>query len=268
MNTVPRKRMAGLNRTAWNAVASDWEKRVNTAIKPSYWNNGRSTLYPFEPKLLGPVRGKKLLHLMCGAGEDSVSWAKLGARVTGIDGAENRLAFARKRAEGAGVRIDFQRADTMKLPFKASSFDRVFAARGITCWIPDMAKWAKEISRALKPGGKFLLVDGHPLTCIFEPRDNRTLYVRDDYFMNQPQRYGGWWFKVSKTGLPEKVEASWRISDLVNSFHRAGMALEFMDELPVNPGKRGVAGYDQPRWRGFIPHSIVLLWRKQGNGKQ
>ena len=262
MRAVSRFHMASLNRAAWNEVAADWEKSVNSAIKPSYWKNGGTTLYPFEPKLLGPVRGKKLLHLMCGAGEDSVSWARLGAKVTGIDGAEKRLEYARQRAEGAGVKIAFQRADTMKLPFKPSSFDRVFAARGITCWIPDMAGWARGIARVLKPGGKFLLVDGHPLTCIFELRKNRELYVRDDYFNNRPQKYGGWWIKMEKPLSREKSEATWRICDLVNSFRRAGLALEFMEESPLNPGKKGVAGYDQPGWKGYLPHSIVMLWKK------
>jgi SAM-dependent methyltransferase len=260
--------MAALNRAAWNEVAADWEKSVNYTITPSYWNNGRTTLYPFEPKLLGPVRGKKLLHLMCGAGEDSVSWAKLGAKVTGIDGAEKRLEFAAKRAAGAGVIISFQRADTMKLPFKASSFDRVFAARGITCWIPDLERWAKGIVRVLKPGGKFLLVDGHPLTCIFELGKNRELYARDDYFDNRPHKYGGWWIGMEKPLKRKKAESNWRICDLVNAFHRAGLALEFMEESPLNPGKKGVAGYDRPGWKGYLPHSIVLLWRKPGKGNR
>jgi len=264
MAFVPRGKMAFHNRAAWNEVAADWERRVNVAIKPAYWKNGKTTLHPFEPKLLGPVRGIKLLHLMCGAGEDSVSWAKLGARVTGIDGAEKRLEFARLRAVGAKVGIDFRRADTMKLPFPPSSFDRVFAARGITCWIPDMVKWARGIARVLKPGGKFLLVDGHPLTCIFDLQEKRRVFVRDDYFMNRPQRYGGWWFKVGLPHPREKVEVTWRICDLINGFHRAGLALEFMDESPLNPGKRGVAGYDRPRWKGYLPHSIVMLWKKPG----
>jgi len=261
MKTIPRKRIAAINRSAWNEVAADWEKRVNTSIKPSYWKNGRTTLYPFEPKLLGPVRGRSLLHLMCGAGEDSVSWAKLGARVTGIDGAEKRLEFAGKRAEGSGVPIKFIRADTMRLPFKPSSFDRAFAGRGITCWIPDMGRWAREIARILRPGGKFLLVDGHPLTGIFDLEKNRRLFAHYDYFMNRPEKMGGWWFKTGNPHPREKVEVTWRICDIINSFQAAGMALEFMDELPMNPGKKGVAGYDRPLWKGRIPHSIVLLWK-------
>jgi len=263
MRYVSRRRMAAMNRTAWNEIAADWEKRgKDVAIDPAFFRRGGSTLYPFEPGLLGPVRGKRLLHLLCGAGEDSISWARLGARVTGIDISEKRLEFARRRARDAGAEVNFIRADTMRLPFRPGSFDRVFAARGILCWIPDVQRWMRGIARVMRPGGRFLLVDDHPLTAIFDMKGNRRLFVSGNYFQRRPEAAGGWWFKVGIKRPKFKAEVTWRISDVVNAVVRSGLRMERMEELPLTAGKVDVFRVYSVRWHGRIPHDLVLLCRK------
>jgi len=153
-----------LNRALWDVRA---RIHGSTATDRFYdvesFLNGRQTLYTLERELAGDVGGKDLLHLQCHFGMDTLNWARMGARVTGVDFSPVALERARLLAAQAGLAAAFVEADTQRLPSNlANGFDLVVATYGVLCWIADVDAWMRGAAMALKPGGSLVLVDMHP----------------------------------------------------------------------------------------------------------
>ncbi|MER5415390.1 MULTISPECIES: class I SAM-dependent methyltransferase [Streptomyces] len=124
---------------------------------------GRQTLRALERDLAGEVAGRDLLHLQCHFGMDTLNWARLGARVTGVDFSPIAIERARLLAARTGLPATFVEADTQRLPSTlAGRFDLVVATYGILCWIGDLDAWMGGAASALRPGGSLVLVDLHP----------------------------------------------------------------------------------------------------------
>ena len=130
-----------LNREAWN-------KRTKVHLESSFYDQeaflkGASSLNPIELELLGDVRGKSILHLQCHFGQDSISLARLGAKVTGVDLSDQSIAEARKLSEQCHVDVHFIESDVLELNGKLDGqFDVVFTSYGTIGWLPDLEKWA------------------------------------------------------------------------------------------------------------------------------
>ncbi|MFI7405681.1 class I SAM-dependent methyltransferase [Streptomyces sp. NPDC049541] len=143
---------------------------------------GGQTLRGIERELAGDVAGKDLLHLQCHFGMDTLNWARLGARVTGVDFSSKAIARARTLAEQAGVAAEFVEADTQRLPDAlAGRYDLVVATYGVLSWIGDLGAWMGGAATALRPGGRLVLVDLHP---VFQ-----TVLTFDPFVADWP--YGG-----------------------------------------------------------------------------
>jgi len=168
------------NRRAWNEIAD-----VRQATQPSaeFFRQGGSTLDPRELQAVSDIRGKKLLHLQCATGEDTLSWTVAGADATGIDISERQIVLAQQKAVEASLSTHFVAADIYALPseLQVSSFDYVYTGRGVLVWLPDLTAWGQIIAAALKPKGPFVLFDEHPIaTCLSSNRGK--LEVESDYF--------------------------------------------------------------------------------------
>ncbi|HLF07292.1 MAG TPA: class I SAM-dependent methyltransferase, partial [Thermoplasmata archaeon] len=132
------------NRQFW-----DWQTTEN--VKADRYEVGRlrrggSTLHGLEMREVGPVKGKRLLHLQCNVGVDSISWARRGARVTAVDFSAPALEFGRKLAAELEVGLEFVESDVYSLPGRlrrAGKFDIVFTSYGVLWWLPDLRRWAK-----------------------------------------------------------------------------------------------------------------------------
>lgn len=139
------------NRLSWNAATR--AHNSHKADQAAFFRNGGSTLYPEELQLLGHLDGLRLLHLQCNAGQDSLSLARLGARVTGVDIADSAIDFARQLSRDSGIAADFQRDDILRwLPVAATRgerFERVFASYGTLVWLSDLKRWADGIAQVL-----------------------------------------------------------------------------------------------------------------------
>ena len=126
---------------------------------------------------VGEVAGLDVLHLQCHIGFDSISLARRGARVTGADFSPASLAKARDLAARAGVEVEFVEADATALPRELHGrFDLVYATMGVICWIEDLGAWMRSVHAALRPGGRLVLVEIHPLYNMIgarEPLDAR-----------------------------------------------------------------------------------------------
>jgi SAM-dependent methyltransferase len=119
----------------------------------------------FDRPRLGDISGLRGLHLQCHIGTDTVSLARLGARMTGLDFSAPALDEARTLARSAGADVDFVQADAYDAveALAGETFDLVFTGIGALCWLPDIARWGAVVERLLKPGGRLFLREGHPM---------------------------------------------------------------------------------------------------------
>jgi 2-polyprenyl-3-methyl-5-hydroxy-6-metoxy-1,4-benzoquinol methylase len=155
-----------INKALWDAKT---KHHTGAAFyKMDEFLKGASSLNPIELGLLGDVKGKSILHLQCHFGQDSLSLARMGARVTGVDFSEAAIKKARELNEQLGLDAEFICSDVYKLPGVLSrQFDIVYTSYGVLGWLPDMKKWAEVVSHFIKPGGEFILVEFHPVVWMF-----------------------------------------------------------------------------------------------------
>jgi 2-polyprenyl-3-methyl-5-hydroxy-6-metoxy-1,4-benzoquinol methylase len=143
------------NKALWN----EWTAIHETS---SFYNlegfkAGGSRLRDYEVDEVGDVTGKSLLHLQCHFGIDTLSWARLGARVTGADFSERAIELARSLAAELGLDATFVRSDLYDLSSVLDGqFDVVYTSRGVLGWLPDLERWAEVVAHFLRPGGVFL----------------------------------------------------------------------------------------------------------------
>lgn len=146
---------------------------------------GTSTLHSIELEAMGKVAGLSLLHLQCHFGLDTLSWARLGARVTGVDFSPRAVELARQLAADINLPARFVESDVLTLPEvlqEPGSFDRVFTSYGVLGWLENLETWASVIDYYLRPGGELLLVEFHPFLDLLSD-DGKTFehpYFRGD----------------------------------------------------------------------------------------
>ncbi|HEY7736160.1 MAG TPA: methyltransferase domain-containing protein [Candidatus Limnocylindrales bacterium] len=133
------------------------------------FRKGGIRLRDYEIDEVGPVGGKSLLHLQCHFGIDSLSWARLGARVTGVDFSPRAVALAGSLAMELGLDARFVESDVYRLPeVLDETFDVVYTSRGALGWLPDVRRWAQVVARFVRPGGLFYITEIHPVAQVFE----------------------------------------------------------------------------------------------------
>ena len=162
-----------------------WDQKTQVHVESEFYDNesflkGRNTLNPIELEVLGDVKGKRILHLQCHFGQDSLSLARMGAEVTALDFSSAAIQKAREFNTQLGLDVRFVEGnvyDTRKLI--PETFDMVFCSYGIIPWLPDLKPWSKVIVDSLEPGGIFLYADFHPTFYLFE---FETKQVEYNYF--------------------------------------------------------------------------------------
>ncbi|MGY5877374.1 MAG: class I SAM-dependent methyltransferase, partial [Candidatus Thorarchaeota archaeon] len=169
-----------------------WEERTLAHEKSEFYNvegflRGNQTLDPIELEEIGDVKGKSLLHLMCHFGLDTLSWARLGANVTGVDIAKNAIELANKLSKQIGMDTRFIQSNVYELPAKLDEqFDIVFMSGGVINWLPDMEGLLQIAARYVKPGGFYYLRDFHPFFWVFDDEiEEPILKVRYPYFQGK-----------------------------------------------------------------------------------
>ncbi|MCZ7544594.1 MAG: class I SAM-dependent methyltransferase [Anaerolineae bacterium] len=146
-----------------------WDEWTGIHAKSAFYDlegfkAGRLSLDRVAREGLGDVTGKRLLHLQCHFGMDTLSWARLGAEVTGVDFSEKAIALARALSAELSIPARFVCANIYDLPAALDgAFDIVFTSGGVLYWLPDLVRWAEIVAHYLRPGGTFFLADSHPL---------------------------------------------------------------------------------------------------------
>ena len=186
---------------------------------------------------VGDVRGKSLVHLLCHIGTDTLSWALLGAQVTGIDISSESLKVARQLAQCMGIEAKFIEADILDVMDKVNSkYDIVFSSTGVLCWIPDIRRYAQTVRHLLREGGIFYILDGHPFRRVLldEAGEYGTNIIQGDYFRKEVWQYdnmGDYTDPDLKIPVPS-YEWGWTLGEIVTAFCEAGMRIVFLHEFP------------------------------------
>ena len=229
------------NRRHWDEVLPLHMKAVSYDV--SGFKAGRSNLKPVERAELGDVRGKTLLHLQCHFGLDTLSWAREGAIVTGIDFSEPAIEAASSLAQALGIDARFLVSDIYALPDNLDGqFDIVFTSYGAINWLPDMARWAQVAAHFVRPAGTFYVAEFHPISMIFDDDQHITdLQVRFPYFARtEPLRWEGYGDYTDRSAkLKNNVTYEWPhpISEVISAIIDAGLRIEFFHEFPESSYK-------------------------------
>ena len=212
-----------------------------------------SDVVTFDRPRLGDLRGLKVVHLQCHIGTYTISLARLGAEVTGLDFSDQAIEQARVLAEQAGVRATFVQADLYQaldvLP--RESFDLVFTGIGALCWLPHIRPWADIVSNLLVPGGRLFLREGHPMMwSLDESRSDDLLVVRYPYFETpepiteeDPGTY-----VITDTTFTANTSHSWNhgLGEIVTALMDAGLELTMLEEHRSVP------------WNALPGHMVML----------
>lgn len=214
-----------------------WDERVPIHVASSFYDvdaflAGGSTLRPFEVEEVGDVAGLTLLHAQCHFGLDTLSWARRGARVTGLDFSEPAIAAARKLAADAGLEAEFVASDVYEAAgaLGGRRFDVVYTGLGALNWLPDVERWARVIAGLVAPGGRFYLAEFHPFSAVFA---EDALTVKYPYFHAEPFMWdepGTYADVEAVTEHNRSVEWNHGLGAVVSALVAAGLRLEFLHE--------------------------------------
>lgn len=255
------------NRRSWNSATK--AHNSHKGDQAAFLRGGGSTLFPEEVQLLGDIAGLRLLHLQCNAGQDTLSLAALGAGVTGVDISDEAVEFATTLSRDSGIPGTFVRSDVYDWLDHAQpdGFDVVFSSYGALVWLSDLAQWARGIAKVLRPGGRFVLVEFHPVAQMWD----WNWQLRDHYWMAEPERFDdgvGDYVKASGDGLvpwgyqegvaevadPAPCHCfTWGLSDILGALLGAGLSLERFEEYPWSNGCKFSENMRELPGRRFLP---------------
>lgn len=243
---------------------------------------GRNSLSGIERAELGPLvgDGTSLLHLQCHFGLDTLSWARQGATVTGMDFSGAAIAQARSLAEELGLsrRATFVQSDLYHLPdVLEGQFDVVFTSWGALIWLADLDRWAQIIARYLKPGGIFYIAEFHPNAFLLaNDATPDALGIGYPYFQyGVPQRFdepGDYADPDAQTRNTVTFEWNHGLGEIIDPLLHSGLRLDFLHEFPYTiPGlpfpcfELGADGLQRVKGRhDDVALSFSLLMTKAG----
>jgi ubiquinone/menaquinone biosynthesis C-methylase UbiE len=220
-----------------------WNELVDVHVRSEEYNlegfiGGESSLHNVELEALGDVSGKKLLHLQCHFGLDTLSWARLGAEVTGVDFSENAIQLARHLSEKLRIPARFIHCNVYDLPeVHNERYDIVYTSYGVINWLHDIYQWGEIVYHFLKSEGTFFIAEFHPFLWVFD-EEGIDLVVKYSYWPTlEPQYFEVEGSYADKTAVLEnKGNYEWvhPLSDVLNSLIRAGLTLQEIKEYPFS----------------------------------
>jgi SAM-dependent methyltransferase len=234
-------------RRSWNIGTRN--HNAHKGDQAAFLREGGDVLFPEELELLGDLRGRRLVHLQCNSGQDSLCLARRGADVTGVDLSDEAIAFARRLSAESGIAARFVEAELLGwLASTEERFDLAFSSYGAVGWLPDLDAWARGVARVLTPGGRLVYVEFHPL--VWSLGDDGRL-TGDDYFRRGPylDPVSDYVF-ASGEGLGRRVDApegknvepatswQWGLGEILTAIAGAGLRIEAVREWPHANGAR------------------------------
>lgn len=252
-----------INRNFWNHRAAQ-HFDSDFYDNPSFLN-GRNTLNDIELAILGDdLTGQQALHLMCHFGQDTLSLARMGAAVTGVDLSDVAIEKANLLKEQAGLSATFIRSNVLEIDQHLQQpYDLIFSSYGTIGWLPELSRWGQLIAQFLKSGGRFVFAEFHPVVWMFDddfthfqyPYFNRAAYIEESQ---------------GSYAAPEdeKVHASayWNhsIADVVQALLSAGLTITQFSEYDYSPYDcfaktvKNAQGYQIKGLEGKLPMVFAL----------
>lgn len=221
------------NKEAWNLKTSHHVDSEFYELKDFF--KGKNVLRSIELGLLGDVSGKRILHLQCHFGMDSLSLARMGADVIGVDLSDQAIAQAQKLNEQLSLNAKFVCCDIYDSPkYIDEQFDIVFTSYGTIGWLPDLDRWAKVIRHFLKPDGHFVMVDFHPFIWTFDDAMKNISY---HYFNRETiiEKTSGTY--ADRSAEIETETHSWNhpISEILTALINNNLAISAFNEYDYSP---------------------------------
>lgn len=222
-----------INRQSWN-------NSVDAHLSSDFYNQkefmrGKTSLNPIDLAMLGEVKGKRILHLQCHFGQDTISLSRLGAVVIGVDLSDKSIEAARKIAAELEVTTQFICCDIYDLPNHLNEqFDIVYTSYGVIAWLPDLNKWAALISKFLKPSGKLVFVEFHPVVWMFSDDFNAISY---SYFNSgaQVESEEGTYADNEAKINQEYVTWNHGLGEVITSLIQNGLNIDLFEEYDYSP---------------------------------
>lgn len=222
------------------ANRANWDERAGLHLASRFydvdgWLRERREPARRELDALGDVAGLRLLHLQCHIGLDTLAWARVGARVTGLDFSPAAIAAAREIADRAGLagRSEFICADVYEAveALGHGTFDVVYVSLGALCWLPSVDRWAEQVGFLVAPGGRFYLHDSHPLAGSLDAEGRAPELT----YFEQPEPYAddsGLTYTDASRPLTNQRTYEWNhgIGETVTALIRHGLRLEWLAE--------------------------------------
>jgi SAM-dependent methyltransferase len=238
---------------------ANWEDRVPAHVASADYAVQRfledpaflSDVVRFDLPLLGDVSGLRGVHLQCHIGTDTISLARLGASMTGLDFSGAAVAEATRLAAAAGADASFVEADVYDAAgiLQPGSFDLVYTGVGALTWLPDIRRWGRVAANLLRPGGRLFIRDGHPMLYTLDVDSDGRLVVTEPYFETAEARvsdYAGTYVQTD-AAIEHTVTHWWNhgIGETVTALLDAGLVLT------------GLAEHDTVPWRPFSGETMV-----------
>ena len=248
-----------LNRAHWNdraaAHAASSGYGVSRFIEdPSYLSH----VVRFDMPLLGSVDGLRGVHLQCHIGTDTLSLARLGAQMTGLDFSSQSLAEARTLATAAGAHIDYVEGDVYAAPsvLGAGAFDFVFTGIGALCWLPNIQQWAQVVADLLRPGGRLFIREGHPMLWAIDESRADGIVVDFPYFETDEPLVGDepGTYVPTDVEFRENIAMNWNhgLGEMVTALGKVGMQVTGLvehDSVPWEALPGQMVEGDDGEWR-------------------
>lgn len=226
---------------------------------------GQERLKSIELEEVGDVQGKKLLHLQCHFGLDTLAWARHGAIASGVDLSPESIRLAQSLSQELDIPAHFICSDILHLPTVLhEEFDIVFTSYGVLHWLPDLNRWGQVIASFLKPGGFFYIVEDHPFMRVFSSDPDQGIQVNNPYFFaNLPHKEEIQGSYATNFKGETRTYYLWdhSLGEVINSLIEAKLKIEFLHEFPVALRAKfptmiqGTDGY----WRFQREHNMIPL---------
>jgi SAM-dependent methyltransferase len=222
---------------------SNWDSRVPVHVASSFYDldgfrSGRDTIGPLQAAEVGDVTGKRLVHLQCHIGLDTLSWARRGAVVSGLDFSSSAIAVARSLAGELGIDAVFVESDVYDATaaFGGARFDVVYTGIGALCWLPSVTRWASVVASLLEPGGFLYLLDGHPFVEVLD----ESFTVAVDYFDSSGlvEDYPYTYTDGPEIAQPRSVQFQHPFGTVLTALAEAGLRIEFVHEFDFDMFQR------------------------------